>query len=292
LPWETDATKSVDIAQALIKLVKDDFQNLDDIQRNIAQEKYLKLTNINLSCLDQKGFDSAIINLRAFRIDIIQRAKDSKLKRNIDKLKLTLSSLKDKKKLREVDPVGFEYIISECFKIIDDEIEIKPNCVLDDNGNPIGFAPGNRADIEGYYNAFNTIFEATLDVSRHQVYRESIPIMRHLKDFNAKNPGKPSFCIFIAPKIHDDTVNYFWYAVKHGFEGVRQKIVALELDNLIEVLEFFINVIEKNKPFSHHDLKNLLEAVVNDADSKNSSVDWFRSIPVKIKEWQMAWHEN
>lgn len=183
-------------------------------------------------------------------------------------------------------------IIAECFKIIDDEIEIKPNCILDDNGNPIGFAPGNRADIEGYYNSFNSIFEATLDVSRHQVYRESIPVMRHLKDFSIKNPDKPAYCIFIAPKIHDDTVNYFWYAVQFGFEGNRQKIVALDLEHFVEILEFFINVAENNKEFDHRNLKDLFESVVTMADSKNSSVEWFRNVSTQIKRWQEAWYEN
>ncbi len=288
LPWELDATKFVDIIQSLIKLVNSDFEGLDVDNQIKVKEKYEALTNMNLADLGSKKLEILISNLRAFRLKIIQLARDAKLKRNIERLKCILVDLKDKKKLRAIDPVGFEYLIAECFKIIDDEIEIKPNCVLDDNGNPIGFAPGNRADIEGYYKSFNNIFEATLDVSRHQVYRESIPVMRHLKDFSIKNPEKPSYCIFIAPRIHDDTVNYFWYAVKFGFEGNRQKIVALDLEHLIEILEFFINVVEKNKIFDHHNLKTLFEAVVADADSKNSSVEWFRNVSTQIKEWQEA----
>lgn len=289
LPWESDATKSVDIIQSLIVLVNSDFANLNVENQIKVKEEYEALTNMNLADLGSKGLEVLINNLRTFRLKIIQLVRDTKLKRNVEKLKRRLVALKDKKKLRDIDPVGFEYLIAECFKIMDDEIKIKPNCVLDDNGNPIGFAPGNRADIEGYYNSFNSIFEATLDVSRHQVYRESIPVMRHLKDFSVKNPDKPSYCIFIAPKIHDDTVNYFWYAVKFGFEGRRQKIVALDLEHFIEVLEIFISVVEKNKTFGHHNLKVLFEALVADADSKNSSVEWFRNVSTQIKEWQEAW---
>ena len=289
LPWESDATKSVDIIQSLIELVNSDFEGFNVDNQIKVKEKHEALTNINLADLGSRELEILINNLRAFRLEIIQLARDTKLKRNIERLKGILADLKDKKKLRDIDPVGFEYLIAECFKIIDDEIEIKPNCVLDDNGNPIGFAPGNRADIEGYYNSFNSIFEATLDVSRHQVYRESIPVMRHLKDFSIKNPEKPSYCIFIAPRIHDDTVNYFWYAVKFGFEGNRQKIVALDLEHLIEILEFFISVVEKNKIFDHHNLKTLFEAVVADADSKNSSVEWFGNVSMQIKKWQEAW---
>ncbi|GAI16672.1 unnamed protein product, partial [marine sediment metagenome] len=62
--------------------------------------------------------------------------------------------------MRNVEPVEFEYMISQCLKILNDEIEIIPNCIVDDEGNPIGFAPGNKPDIEGYYESFNSIFEA------------------------------------------------------------------------------------------------------------------------------------
>lgn len=289
LPWESDATKSTDIVRSLTALVNRDFESLNTENKIRLKEKYGALINISLAGLSARELESLISNLRVFRLEIIQLTRDSELKRNIEKLKRTVADLKDKKKLRDIDPVGFEYLITECFKIIDDEIEIKPNCILDDNGNPIGFAPGNRADIEGYYNSFNSIFETTLDVSRHQVYRESIPVMRHLKDFSVKNPDKPSYCIFIAPKIHDDTVNYFWYAVKFGFEGARQKIVALDLEHLIEVLEFFIKTVENNKAFGHHNLKDLFEAVVATADLKNSSVEWFRNVSAQIKKWQEDW---
>ncbi|MEA2097107.1 MAG: AlwI family type II restriction endonuclease, partial [Candidatus Cloacimonadota bacterium] len=272
LPWELDKEKSGDIVRSLTELLKRDFESLDIENKSKVRKEYEALTIITLTDFDSKELESLINKLRSFRLEIIQLSKDTKLKRNIEKLKSTITDLKDKKKLRNIDPVGFEYIIAECFKIIDDEIEIKPNCILDDNGNPIGFAPGNRADIEGYYNSFNSIFEATLDVSRHQVYRESIPVMRHLKDFSIKNPDKPSYCIFIAPKIHDDTVNYFWYAVKFGFEGNRQKIVVLDLEHLIKILECFISVVENNKEFGHNNLRDLFESVVTVADSKNSSV--------------------
>ena len=190
--------------------------------------------------------------------------------------------------MKNVEPVEFEYMISQCLKILNDEIMIKPNCLLDDNGNPIGFAPGNKADIEGYYHSFNGIFEATLDVSRNQVYRESIPIMRHLKEFENNNPDKPAFCVFIAPKVHDDTVNYLWISVKHGFEGRKQKIVAFDLNNFIKILESFINVVEDEKPFNHKNIEALFNSIVSKGEQENSSVEWFRNISSNIQEWETS----
>jgi hypothetical protein len=226
--------------------------------------------------------------LRAMRLELIQVGRDRFLRKNLSELKNVISVFINRKDMQNIEPVDFEYMISQCLKIINDEINIKPNCILDDEGKPIGFAPGNRADIEGYYASFNSIIEATLDVSRNQVYRESMPVMRHLKDFENKNTDKPAFCIFIAPKVHDDTINYFWVSVKHGFEGRKQKIVALELAHFVEVLECFIAIVEKNKPFNHKNLMALLESIVLDADSKDSSVNWFRGVSANIESWEKS----
>lgn len=286
LPWELDYDKSKDVALSVIDMIKRNFNDLaNGLKANVLKE-YESIVNTDMNTFDLQKLDKFIKKLRQFRFDMNQLNRDSILRKNIDKLRNILSVFKDKKKFRELEPVEFEYMISECLKIINDELNIKPNCVLDDDGNPIGFAPGNKADVEGYYESFNSIFEATLDVSRHQVYRESVPVMRHLKDFENNNTGKPAFCVFIAPAVHNDTVNYFWYSVKYGFEGKKQNIVALELAHFVEILEFLIDVIEKKKRFTHHNLKELLEKIISNATSKESSTSWFRDVSQNIKDWQ------
>lgn len=229
LPWELDYEKSKDVALSLIDIVKKDFTDLADVLKAKVSEAFESTVNTDLNTLDSRGISRFVNRLRNLRSEIIEIKRSSVLRKNINQLKEILLVFKDKKKFRELEPVEFEHLISQCLKIINDELEIRPNCILDDEGSPIGFAPGNKADIEGYYESFNSIFEATLDVSRHQVYRESVPVMRHLKDFESTNIGKPAFCVFVAPRVHNDTVNYFWYSVKYGFEGKKQSIVALDL---------------------------------------------------------------
>jgi len=286
LPWELDYEKSKDVALSLIDIVKKDFAVLSDALKAKVAEVYESILNTDLNTLDSKGIATFINKLRNLRTEILEIKRGSILRKNINQLKDILSVLKDKKRFRELEPVEFEHMISQCLKIINDELEIKPNCVLDDEGNPIGFAPGNKADIEGYYDSFNSIFEATLDVSRHQVYRESVPVMRHLKDFEIANTGKPAFCVFVAPRVHNDTVNYFWYSVKYGFEGKKQSIVALDLAHFVEILEFFINIIEQGKDFTHRDLKMLFELITSNAIGKESSTSWFSDVSKIIKDWQ------
>lgn len=288
LPWELDYDKSKDVALSLVDIIKKDFGSLTDVLKAKTTEAYESIVNIDLNTLDLEGLKNIIDKLRNLRSEINQIKRNSVLTKNINKLKEILAIFKDKKRFRELEPVEFEHIISQCLKIINDELQIKPNCVLDDEGNPIGFAPGNKADIEGYYESFNSIFEATLDVSRHQVYRESVPVMRHLKDFEQANMDKPAFCVFVAPRVHNDTVNYFWISVKYGFEGKRQSIVALDLAHFIEVLEFFIEAANKKIRFTHHTLRMLLERIVSNAAATDSSTNWFNDISKHIRDWRRA----
>jgi len=288
LPWELNDTKAKDVAVSLLSLVKNEFKNLDvSIQSNLKTE-YENMIATDLKKSNLKALEEFIDNLREFRFKLNQLSKDNLLRKNITKLNELINVFSDRKHIRALDPVEFEYMIAQCLKIIDDEISIKPNCIFDDGGNPIGFAPGNRADIEGYYTSFNSIFEATLDISRNQVYRESMPVMRHLKEFENKYSDKPAFCIFIAPRIHDDTVNYFWISVKHGFEGKKQKIIAFELAQFVQVLECFIVTVNKKKQFTHKTLMDLLESIVADADSKDSSVNWFNDVSSNIERWESS----
>src|SRR3989338_1162343 len=162
LPWELDYEKSKDVALSLIDIVKKDFSILADVLKAKVAEAFESVLNTDLNTLDSRGIVGFVNRLRNLRSEIIEIKRGSVLRKNINQLKDILLFFKDKKKFRELEPVEFEHMISQCLKIINDELEIKPNCVLDDEGSPIGFAPGNKADIEGYYESFNSIFEATL----------------------------------------------------------------------------------------------------------------------------------
>ncbi|MCE5340364.1 MAG: AlwI family type II restriction endonuclease [Planctomycetaceae bacterium] len=288
LPWEMDFNKSKDIFISLLDIVRNDYKTLNSNLQTELKKEYVCFNEIDLKKLDLKQTEKFIEMLRSFRLKILHLSRSNFLRKNINELKRIVSLFKDRQKMKKVEPVEFEYMISQCFKILNDEIEIKPNCIIDDDGSPIGFAPGNKADIEGYYHSFNGIFEVTLDVSRNQVYRESIPIMRHLKEFENNNPSKPAFCVFIAPKVHDDTVNYLWISVKHGFEGRKQKIVALDLNNFLRILEIFIVVIEQGKTFNHGNIESLLNSIVTNGENENSSVNWFRNVSSNIQEWEAS----
>lgn len=286
LPWETDLNKIKEIFIDLKKLLDKDYFSLEKDLRIKLKKETETLSGINIKNLSISKIEKLIEEIRLLRLKIKQLSEGELLRKNLSELKIIISQLKEKSFLRSIEPVEFEYIIFKILKILDDELIIKPNCILDDEGVPIGFAPGNKADIEAFYKSFNTIIEVTLDVSRNQVYRESMPIMRHLRDFEIKNNEKKSYCIFIAPNIHEDTNNYFWFSIKQGYDGKKQKIISLDLSNFINILEFFIKIIEEGKKFDHEKILLLLDKILSDANKKNSSEEWLNSIPYQIQEWK------
>jgi len=288
LPWETDVAKSREVAQSLLRIIEKDYSGLQSALPSELKSRHEALLSVPIDKLELSALRQHVEKLRAFRLELLLAGRDRSLRRNIGELKTIVSIFKDRSKMKKVDPLDFEHLISQCLKILNDEILIKPNCIFDDEGKPIGFAPGNKADIEGYYESFNSIIEATLDVTRNQVYRESMPVMRHLKDFEGKYSDKPAFCVFIAPKVHDDTINYFWYAVKHEFQGGKQKIVALELVNFVSILECFITLAEKGKPFTHKATMSLYDLIVSDVNHQSSSVDWLRNVSENISKWEKS----
>ncbi|MEM3074546.1 MAG: AlwI family type II restriction endonuclease [Candidatus Pacearchaeota archaeon] len=286
LPWETDINKAIEVVVNLKSLLKEDYTGLKDNVKTNVKKEFERISQLETKGLTLPKIEKIIEEIRAFRIKLKQLAEGEALRKNLSELKIIISQLKDKSFLRDMEPVEFEYIIFKALKILNDELSIKPNCILDDEGKPIGFAPGNKPDIEAIYKSFNAIIEATLDVSRNQVYRESMPVMRHLRDFEIKNNEKESYCIFIAPRIHEDTNNYFWFSIKQGYDGKKQKIVSLDLTNFLLILEFFVKMAEQGKMLNHEKILLLLNKLLSEANKKDSSTEWLNAIPTKIEEWQ------
>jgi hypothetical protein len=108
----------------------------------------------------------------------------------LNNIKEIINILRDYKKLRKYEPEHFEKLITEALKIINDEITIKPNYPVDDNGDPISHSPRNKPDIECYYPTFKVICEVTLNISNFQWIQEGQPVMRHLRDFENNYPNE------------------------------------------------------------------------------------------------------
>lgn len=136
---------------------------------------------------------------------------------------------------------GLEKITSDGFMCLANSVStIKPNYSIDEDGNPKSHAKAGVPDIECYLENFNLICEVTKLTGREQWYNESVPIARHLNDFENNNPDKDNYCLFIAPRIHNDGMWAIWCCVKHGYlDGNNQKIIPISIEKFANLINYF-----------------------------------------------------
>jgi len=125
---------------------------------------------------------------------------------------------------------------------------------------------------------------------RDQWHNEGQPVMRHFREFEKKSNQESNFCIFIAPKLHRDTINTFWFSVKYEYEGQKQKITPFTITQLIEILELIKDLKYKNIPFLHSQFQELLENISNVQDISDSE-HWLKAIPNTLNNFKKSFYE-
>lgn len=168
--------------------------------------------------------------------------------------------------------------------ILNDARFIKPNSPLGDDNEPTFTAPAGVPDIECYYDGFGAICEVTMLTGRDQWYNEGQPVMRHLRSFESDNDEQDNYCLFVAPRLHTDTVNTFWTAVKYEYEGQKQKIIPITISMLIGILRVVRDVKAADKPFTKDHLRSLYDQCI-DISSVSNSTKWGEHIGQVVEDW-------
>lgn len=283
LPWEN--------AESLNQIYEGLVRDIDKIYRKNDLPKkshVLFLASIKLRepSLTLKQFEEQEINkLREYRKRLLKDVLKIQLQ-HISKIDETIDALKNIRNLDLKPSIALEKYITMALNIINDAKEIRANSLVGDDGEFIFTAPANKPDIECYYESFNSICEVTMLTGRDQWHNEGQPVMRHFRDFEDKS-SKENYCIFVAPKMHRDTINTFWFSLKYEYEGKKQKIIPFTVSQIIEILEYIRVLKQENRPFLHSQFQNFLQSVVNlkDDESIDTSDKWLRSIPNIIENF-------
>jgi hypothetical protein len=282
LPSEnTDNLKEIaeSLKETIIQFVKENSLSFSTKEQNILEVDFSKFSREEL-----EGF---ISDLRTLNLQLKERQTKISLLNDINKIQSVIDDLKNLKIIKKFTPEQFEKIITEALKIINDEIKIKPNYPVDDNGEPINHAPGSQADIECYYKTYNAICEVTLDTSNFQWVRETQPVMRHLRDFETKFSGSKCYCLFISPKIHIDTLYHFWISIRHGYNGSIQQIIPFTTEQFAILLEAILERIKKGKRISHIEVEELYKEIILKANEVSGHSEWLGVISKVIDEWKL-----
>lgn len=161
--------------------------------------------------------------------------------------------------------------------------EIKANLKIDDKGQPMSTAQGNVADIICDYGEFGLAVEVTMQSGQRQYEMEGEPVSRHLAKLK-KDTGKDAYCLFIAPKINESCIAYFYalHTVNIAYYGGQSVIVPLELD-------VFINMIEQSYQAGYvpnpEQVKSIFEYSLEQAKAAQDETEWYAKIKDKALNW-------
>jgi len=281
LPWENYK----DMKLIIRKLESE----INELNENLNKEKLSAYDFANKEIVDLRGKIEDLRNIRKNKMNQINKQELStadidKIKDVINKLEALENNRSRSNELKLKPSVALEKWATSALNIINDAIKIKPNYPVDDDNEPSFTAPGNKPDIEGYYEAFNLVCEVTLLTNRSQWFNEGQPVMRHLRDFEEKSNKDQNYALFIAPSLHRDTLNTFWHSCKYEYEGEQQKIIPLRIRDLIRLLEIIIEFKNKRKDFKYKDLQKFLDYIYDGVFKIESADLWRNTIEEAINK--------
>lgn len=275
LPWETKE-KYIEIIESLLPDLRDYESKLGVTQREVR--KYQQFSEVKLK--------EHIAELRQYRREL-QEGENHQKSQDVEEIKDYINHLEN---IFDLDdkPIMLEKFAMLALNALNDALKIQPNYPVGDDNEPTFTAPANMPDIECFYEKYNAICEVTMLTGRDQWYNEGQPVMRHLRDFEDKNEGRESYCVFVAPRMHRDTINTYLMAIQNGYEGRHQKIVPLSITNLIELLKILVELKQKQRFLEHHELFKLYDNIIGKTQEVDDPSDWLKSIPEVINSWQKS----
>lgn len=273
LPWESKE----EYKKILSKLIED-IKTYEE-KLNIEAKEIVNYQNF-----DEEELKKYISDLRQYRREL-QNEENHQNSQELDQINEYIEKLEN---IFDFDdrPILLEKLSTLGLNALNDALKIKPNYPVGDDNEPTFTAPANTPDIECYYKEFNAICEVTMLKSRDQWYNEGQPVMRHLRDFENQNNDKKTYCLFIAPTIHRDTLNTFWMAVKYEYEGQKQNIIPLTISNFTQLLKILVEIKKQGKFLKHNEIARLYDEIVNTSTNFTDSSQWLNEIPNTIDSWQ------
>ena len=273
LPWET-SEKLIEILEHLV----------EEVQKYEADLGKKGIEIKDYAVMESDELKQYIAKLRVYRRSL-QDEEDHKKSQATEQVE---SYIQDLENIFDSDdrPILLEKLSALGLHALNDALKIQPNYPVGDDNEPTFTAPANTPDIECFYKSFNVICEVTMLTGRDQWYNEGQPVMRHLRDFENNHEDKQSYCLFIAPTLHRDTINTFWTAIKYEYEGRPQKIVPLSISQFALILKILLQIKKEGKFLKHEELSRLYDQILHSSESFNDSSEWISNIPSTIDSWQ------
>ena len=278
LPWETD----IELKKIIEALTEDIKHFVGDLRVKLIAVPNFEFKDFQ--SLNREKLKSYAEVLREYRRKL-QEVETHFESQNVEKIKEYIEALRNIHNSVNKKSIELERLTALAINALNDAINIKPNYPVGDDNEPTFTAPAGKPDIECFYQAFNSVCEVTMLTDRSQWYNEGQPVMRHVRDFEESYPEKGVYCLFIAPRLHQDTIETFWMAIKHGYRGTHQKIIPLSVTQLIKLLEVLVRLKQSGRKLTHTELSRLYEEIIAITNNVTDSLEWIEQIPTVVKSW-------
>jgi len=139
------------------------------------------------------------------------------------------------------------------------------------------------ADIVCDYGDFSLTVEVTMQSGQRQYEMEGEPVSRHLAKLKRES-GKEAYCLFLAPKINESCIAYFYalHQVNIAFYGGKSVIVPLEL-------EVFIHMLEQSYQADYipntAQIKGIFQYSLEQAEQARDEKEWYSKVTEKALHW-------
>lgn len=225
--------------------------------------------------------------------DLLDELKLSIKSRNIEEKKKELKNYKELPNILEVfeqikkkevpdAPLFLEWNVWRALVMLNYAKRVDGNFVMDIDGMPLNYAPGNQPDIESEFEDFGIITEVTMSSGNTQYNMEGESVPRHFGK-SKEALGKEMYCLFIAPKISEGTLAHYFNLNRMNTRlyGGKTKIIPLSIEQFIE----FVKVGVENKFNNPKIMMDWLEKQWNENQNCVDEQVWYKQIESSILKW-------
>ncbi|HIC31880.1 MAG TPA: AlwI family type II restriction endonuclease [Flavobacteriaceae bacterium] len=274
------------------------FKSLSDFKKYLFNPFSVKLLSDNKELLINKieklGVDefdktASIEELK----DVLERVEITVKSKNIEEKKRELKDYKELPDILEVfkqikkkevpdAPLFLEWNVWRALVMLNYAKRVDGNFIMDIDGMPLNYAPGQKPDIESEFSDFGLITEVTMSGGHTQYKMESESVPRHFGKAK-ESLNKEMYCLFIAPKISEGTLAHYFNLnrLKTRLYGGKTKIIPLSIDQFIEFVKSGID----NKFNDPNKLKNWLEEQWQNNQKMDDEIVWSENIGKSILKW-------
>jgi len=224
-----------------------DFNNTTEFKNYLFSSNSLQLFSDNrellirkIEELGQQVIDETI-EIEKLK-DTLQELRAGIKARNIEERKQELKDFKELPQIIEVfeqiknketpdPPLFLEWNVWRALVMLNYAKRIDGNFIMDIDGMPLNYAPGNQPDIESEFEDFGIITEVTMSGGNTQYNMEGESVPRHFGKAK-ESLRKEMYCLFIAPKISEGALAHYFNLNRMNTKlyGGKTKIIPLSIE--------------------------------------------------------------